>query len=59
MHRARSQGEGSRLAEDPSSMITLRRVQCVSAAQALDYCDDKIIDSNTRRCSTRDCRSSS
>ena len=59
MHRARSQGEGSRLAEDPYSMITLRRVQCVSAAQALDYCDDKIIDSNTRRCSTRDCRSSS
>ena len=40
-------------------MITLRRVQCVSAAQALDYCDDKTIDSNTRRCSTRDCRSSS
>ena len=59
MHQARSQGEGSRLAEDPYSMITLRRVQCVSAAQALDYCDDKIIDSNTRRCSTRDCRSSS
>ena len=59
MHQARSQGEGSRLAEDPYSMITLRRVQCVSVTQALDYCDDKTIDSNTRRCSTRDCRSSS
>ena len=52
-------GGGSRSDEDLDGVITMHHHQHVSAAQMLDYCDDKIIDSNTRRCSTRDCRSSS
>ena len=53
------QGGGSRLAEDPDSVTTLRGQQHVSVGPMLDYCDDKIIDSNTRRCCARVWRSCS
>ena len=40
-------------------MTTLRGQQHVSVGPMLDYCDDKIIDSNTRRCCARVRRSCS